>query len=317
MSTMHGSLGRLRGVDLDLLVCFDMIIRTGNVTRAAEAVGMSQSAMSHALRRLRTHFDDPLFVRAGSGVAPTPFAEALEEPLRHALLALQDALETPQGFDPHEASRTFRLCAPDLFDALVLPRLVQRVHATAPHVDLVALGGIDGNLEQALSLGELDLAVVAVPGGPAPSGPSALVRRTLFRDDWSCFLRRDHPSLQGGTVTLHDYLRLPHLLVSPDGRGPGVVDHILEAQGQQRRVAVRVPSFASALRVLGSTDLVLTGPSSLEHFLEDDTVARVSPPLPLPDHGVAMVWHRRFDREPGLSWLREQLSEVLQELGVG
>ncbi|MEZ4237474.1 MAG: LysR family transcriptional regulator, partial [Myxococcota bacterium] len=249
----------LQRVDLNLLVTFDVLARTGSVTRAAQHLGVTQSAVSHALRRLRAELDDPLLVRAGGGMALTARAEALQVPLRAALVAVGRAL-APARFDPATARRHFRLTSPDLFDLLVLPALVARVAAEAPGVDLTVVPR-PPPYDAALDAGELDLAVVPVGVLAEEPGP-ALVRRTVLGGTYRCYLRRAHPALER-PLDLDAYVALPHLLVSPTGAGAGLVDRLLAGVGRQRRVALRVPTFAVAAQVAARTDLVLTAPDSL------------------------------------------------------
>ncbi len=305
MNTMHD----LRGVDLDLLICLDLLLQTRSVTRTGRALGLTQSATSHALRRLRVLLDDPVLVRTGNRMVPTPRAEALAEPLRALLLDLDRLLAAPQGFDPATARRAFRLTSPDLFDLLLLPTLVARVAAAAPGVDLAVLPP-PGALTDALSTGALDLAILPIGPHPDPARPGELVRRTLFRDDLCCFLRRDHPAVVDGHLSLDAYTAGLHVMVSPTGAGPGPVDAALAALGRQRRIAVRVPSFAVARAVVARSDAMLTAPNSLRRLVDDDAVVALPPPLDLPGHGIAMTWHARFQADPAHRWLREQVAAV-------
>lgn len=297
----------LAGVDLNLLVALDCLTETRSVTRAAERLGVTQSAMSHTLRRLRALFDDPLMVRVGAGMALTPRAEALVVPVRAALRTLGRVLVEPEDFDPGSAVRTFRICAPDLFETLLLPRLWAQLSAAAPGVDLVVVPA-PLDRDRALATGELDVAIVPVQGDEPARGGAESLRRTLFRDEMRCFLRRGHPL--AAELDLDGFCVAGHVMVSPSGRGPGVVDRVLARVGRERRVAVRVPSFASALSVVGGSDLVLTGPSSLERVCGAGIVA-ADAPVPVPGHGVAMVWHRRFGGERGHTWFRGQLLELV------
>ena len=301
----------LAGIDLNLLVAFDALARTGSVTEAAREVGVSQSAMSHTLRRLREAFDDPLFVRAGGRMAPTPRAEALAQPVRTGLVTLERALRSAGTFDPATASRTFRLAAPDLFVALVLPRLLDVVRVEAPGVGLSVEGPVRAP-EAALETGELDLAVVPRTTATRDVTTGDLVRRTLFRDGFSVFLRADHPALVGGRVQLElaSYLRLDHAVMSPSGGGPGVVDRALAELGEHRRVALRIPGFTLAPALLLASDLVLTAPTSLRALLPPDGIVVFDPPIPVPDHAITLCWHPRFSADAGHRWFREQLAGV-------
>ena len=301
----------LGGLDLNALVALDLLVQERSVTRAAQRAGVTQSAMSHTLRRLRAQFDDPLLVRVGAGMALTPRAEALAVSLRAGLRILERVLEPP-GFEPSVASRTFRVAAPDLFDALVLPRIVQLLRSCAPGVALVA-GSTDGDdLHERLASGDLD---VAVHSQGMLGRPGALVGRTLFRETISAFLHRDHPALDGATLDRDGWLATPHAMVSPRGEGPGPVDAALAAVGLQRRIALRLSNFSSAPRIIAESDLILMAPTGLTRLLPPDGPLVCRPaPVPIPDFGVVMLWHPRFTEDPANRWLRERLFEATADL---
>lgn len=314
MNTMH-SVRALRQVDLNLFVAFDALVQERSVTKAAARVGVTQPAMSHTLNRLRDLFDDPLLVRGRGGMMLTPRAEALALPLRSGLLSLQRALDEPAAFDPKRSRRLFRIVSPDLFDVLALPTLLHRIGKRAPHVDVAVLPTWS-QLHDQLETGDVDLAILPVLVGAdsvdeAGAMPHDLMRRVLFHDRLCCFVRRGHPAVDGrGRLSLRAYTSLSHVLVSPGGGGPGVVDEALAARGLQRRVAVRVPQFSSALAILPKSDLMLTGPWSLGAVASAKPLVRLRAPLALPQHAITMVWHPRFSEEPGHRWLRELLVEV-------
>lgn len=296
----------LASFDLNLLIAFDALLAERSVTRAAARVGVTQSAMSHTLRRLRQQLDDPLLVRGRGGMVPTPRAEALVVPIRSGLVTIEHALNAPEGFDPASSSREFRLASPDIVDVLILPGLLASLRAQAPSVALT-VQPLTPSLPHDLETGALDLAVLARPQLQAAG---ALVGRTLLRDGLSCFLRADHPSLRDdGTLTLEAYISVAHALISPTGRGPGPIDALLAERGLSRRIALRLPHFYAALSIIGQTDLVLTAPTQLAELLPcGSPLTAVAPPLPTPQHAVAMTWHPRFTDDPAHRWFREQVS---------
>lgn len=308
MNGMHDDLPELRGLDLDQLVYLDVMLRLRSVSRAADEVGLTQSAMSHALRRLRERLDDRLLVRVGGGMAPTPFAEGLRPRLRAALVGLQHALARSGPFDPAVETRTFRIATPDLFDLLVLPALIRRIRAAGSGLAMHVSSYGRSDLEVALAAGDLDLALVPVLQGEQPVGRDTFVRKTLFRDGFRCFLRSGHPAL--ADWGLDSWLAAGHLLVAPSGRSGGLVDHVLGQHGRRRTVALQVEGFGVAPGVVADTDLVLTAPVSLARLTRPLGLVDREPPVPLPTHGIAMLWHRRYGEEAGLRWLMEQLSAV-------
>lgn len=313
MNTTHTDV-ELHRIDLNLLVALDALARERSVTRAAERAGVSQSAMSHTLRRLREVFNDPLLVRGRGGMVLTPRAEALAIPLRSGLVSLARALTEPHPFKPELATRAFRIVSPDLFDVLVLPELLRRFGREAPAVDL-AIVPTPTRLADSLETGEVDLAIFPVLLGAEPFElgshvDAELQRRTLFRDSFRCFLRSDHPALGARRFTLQAYAALSHILVSPGGEGPGVVDRVLQGHDLKRRIALRVPHFSSALEIAAQSDLVLTAPSSLSECPSASSLVCRAAPLELPEHAVTMLWHPRFTEDPAHRWLRDLMVDV-------
>jgi DNA-binding transcriptional LysR family regulator len=322
MSTVHDEsvAATLAALDLNLFVAFEAIARERSLTRAAQRLGVTQSAMSHALRRLRQLLGDELLVRGAGGMVLTPRAEALLVPVQSGLTTLARALTTPARFEPALARRAFRLATPDLFDLLVIPPLLDRLRVEAPLIDLVVITIDPRAVAVQLETGQVDLAVMPAidgPGAAVVSGPPlGLVRRGLFRDQFGCLMRRGHPALRKArgrprALSLAAYAELPHVLVSPTGEGPGVMDPELSTLGQRRRVVLRVPHFATALAIVAKSDLVLTAPSMMGRLAEDD-VAMVALPAELggAPHAVQIVWHERFTQDPAHVWLRDQLAAV-------
>ena len=320
---------QLAGVDLNLIVAFDALARERSVTRAAHGMGVTQSAMSHALRRLRDLIADPLFIRGRGGMTLTPRAASLVVPLRSGLATIGRALTQPNPFEPRSARRAFCIASPDLFDVLAIPPLLARIRHEAPGVDIAVVPANERRLPEQLETGDVDVAVMAHieesrAEGPLASAPGIL-RRTLFYDRFMCFIRRGHRAVKakrgrGGAadapsaMSLEAYAGLSHALVSPSGGGPGLVDHLLEEHGLARRIVLRVPHFYSALAIVAKSDLILTAPAALARLVPDGlAVVALPPPLRLPRHSVNLVWHERFSKEPGHAWLRGTVAEVASE----
>lgn len=315
MNLAHDDVEALRGVDLNLLVAFDAVARTGNVTAAARVVGVTQSAMSHALRRLRALFDDPLFVRSPGGVSLTPRAEDLLVPVRNGLVTLARALHEPAVFDPQTTSRTFVVSAVDLVTWVAAPRMLRVLAQDAPAAGLT-LRPLGSDFAHGLETGEIDLGVVPLLEDAEPFDrgfqlPGSLRQRVARRDGYRCYLREHHPAL-GKVKRLgrRAYVGLDHVLVSPRGSGTGVVDRVLAGADLERRIRLRVPSFPAALRAVACTDLVLTGPTALEGLVPG--VRSLPVPIALPKHAVTLVWHPRMDVDPAHRWFRNLAAKALE-----
>lgn len=301
----------LATADLNHLVCFVALFETGSVTRAGHQLGLSQSATSHILAHLRRTFNDPLFIRDGRRMVPTARANDLIGPVRQGLTTLGRTLESPDGFDPATSTRTFQVASVDLFDRLIMPHLLVSVAEQAPGVG-VTVARIGPDTMRELEAGELDLAVVPVLADTPSESGGLLRERTLLHDGFRSFVRADHPDVDGLARSRDVWCAARHLLVSPEGRGAGVVDRVLDTLGHQRTVAARVPDFSTALAIVGHTDLVLTAPAALARCI-GPTLQTFAPPVDLPSHRVTLRWSERAHRDPGLTWLREQLLDAMHD----
>jgi DNA-binding transcriptional LysR family regulator len=304
MHSMHDV--RLAAVDLNLFVLFDALLEERSVTRAARRVGLSQSAASHALARLRELVGDELFVRGPRGMVPTARATSLAAPLRAALSAFGRALAAEPAFDPRSARRSFSVAGGDLSELVLFPPLFARLTELAPGVDLRALPALV-DAAVALEAGEIDLAI-------APSRSfgrsSAIAEQALFEDGFVCVTAAEHP-LARGRLTLERYLGARHAVIAPRGRRGGIVDDRLAAMGRERRVVLTIPHFLAAPYVVAQSDLVLTLPARVARVLAPPLgLAVLRPPLEVPSFTMAMAWHRRTDDDAAQRWLRATLLEV-------
>jgi len=309
----------LRQVDLNLLVAFDALAEERSVTGAAAKLGITQSAMSHTLKRLRVLFEDPLFVRTRGEFQPTPRAEELVVPLRSSMVDLTHLLSGPSRFDARTSKRIFKFTSPDLLDLLLLPLLYKKLLKQAPQsgLNLVPMPERAADL---LETGELDLALLpALLKSDAPFGPSAashLMQRRVHRDSFRAYVRKGHALATRRSLSLSRFVSLEHLLVSPTGKGPGLVDDYLKEQGLARRVSLRVATHSSALQMLAHSDLILTAPSSLTRLPDfKKRFVSFAVPLPLPEHTLNIVWHPRYTHEPGHRWFRDTIANVMKEWG--
>lgn len=291
----------LAGLDLNLLIALQTLLDTGSVTRAAEKLGVSQSAMSHTLRRLRDMFGDPLLVRSRTGMVFTERAEDLRAPLAACLRDLQRLVQPAREFDPRESTREFVVSATDFISLLFLPQLVALLQRDAPGIQLRMSLAPAHEYGQMLERGDLDLTV----GGSLLQDYPGLMRRELKREPMLCAARREHPRVRGA-LTLEAYLQERHLLVAPaSGGGRGIVDELLAERGLQRTVAVCVPSFLIAPHVLAESDLLLTAPRALiEAYVEPFGLQTLTPPLEIPPFPIRMLWHERAHVDPAARWLR-------------
>lgn len=298
----------LRTVDLNLLVILDALLEERSVTRAGRRLGMSQPAVSRALTRLRGLFSDPLLVESRSGYLLTPRARDIRPDLQ-AMLAGVDAMLEASPYDPSTASGTFRLFVTDLHAAALIPRLLVRLDAEAPGMDLDVLP-VGPRVMEALESGEADAAI-----GVSSGAPAEIRRRALYQERFCTLMRVGHPAVQD--LTLGRYLEAGHIVVNIGSAEPANVDAALAGSGAKRRVRVRAPSFLAAVEIAAHSDLMLTLPVSLVHTAAASgrLVARPSP-VKLAPIAMDLFWHARFQNEARHIWLRSVIVDVATAYGA-
>lgn len=294
----------LANVDLNLLVVLAVLLEERSVTAAAGRLARTQSAISHSLARLRELFGDPLFVRVGAGMQPTPRAMLLREPLLVLLRGVEGLVLAPAPFEPGTATQRVRIAASDYQQLVVLLPALARVRERAPGID-VEVAGPRSDLARALASGELDLGLTV---GPAAAG---LAYEPLLDDRFVCVVG---PKLRMRRLDLAAYTSMPHALVAPLGRPGGTVDDALAQRGLARRVAIVLPDFLTALRLVADAELILTLPERLVDAVGGAGLRRLPPPLELPPLRLGLAWHERVAHDPGIGWIRAQIRAACQVL---
>jgi len=296
----------MANVDLNLLTSLDALLAEGTVVGAARRLGLSASAMSRTLTRLRAATGDPLLVRAGRGMVTTPHATELRERVRDLAQDAQAVLRpVVASLDLAELKRTFTIRSNEGFVEIVAAQLVAAVTAVAPNVRLHFAPKPDKDV-RALREGWVDLEI----GVLGKSGPEVRLQ-TLFRDHFVCAVRENHPFLGRGKITAKRYAACGHVVASRRGHESGPVDEALAALGLSRTVVVVVPSFRAALAVASASDLVALVTSSFFNATQrNKTKSRAavvrSFPLPVRTEAitVSQMWHPRLDADPAHRWLR-------------
>ncbi len=290
-------------IDLNLLVYLDLLLRERSVTRAAAAAGITQSAMSRALSRLREHLDDQLLVQSGRTMQPTERARALQAPLNDVLAKIRGDIFAAGVFEPSSAQREFSIAAPDFMDALLTGPLITALSERAPGLD-IHIAGMGPAVRGDILDGRLDLLIGFPPGDRA-----TLHARKILSDRFVCVVRKGHPALP--KMELERFVEYPHVLVTPGGQPGGFVDRALAERGLGRRVAVRVHSFMLAPAYIQNTNYVLTVPEkAARRVAAHHEVEVLELPLSVPGLTLSMVWHARNHRDAAHVWLREQILEI-------
>ncbi|MFJ9454545.1 LysR family transcriptional regulator [Kitasatospora sp. NPDC101447] len=296
-------------MDLNLLRALDALLQENSVTKAAERLGTSPAAVSRTLARLRRAVGDPLLVRAGQGMVPTPRALELREEVGALLRDCDNVLRPGAGFEPVHLERTFTVQTSDVVLVRVAGSLTERIRAEAPKVDTVFLPeALEGG--PALRQGLVDVEV-GVLGHLDPEIRS----RPLVRAPLVGVARGGHP-LFDGRITARRFAAADHIGVSRRGRRLGPIDAALAERGLRRRVAVVVPSHTSAMLLARDSDLVALG---VADWLPETVAAlglRTFPiPLELDPLELGMAWHPRNSADPGHRWFREHLAAAVRQAG--
>lgn len=309
----------LKNIDLNLLLYLDVLLRTGNVTQAAETMGISQPAMSNGLSRLRKLFDDPLLIRTKDGMTPTERATALQPLIRKIVADVEMAVEPDKGFEPSGAERVFRISVSDYGECTLLPPLMRRLHSIAPNITLDILTPSDVSYKDVES-GKVDLVI-----NRFDDLPQSFHHRTIWRDSFSCLISRDNPIR--AHFDLESYLNANHVWVSKTGMGIGVgvdhgamqqlgwVDDALARLGKTRRIRVYTRHYQAAMLLGELDDLVITLPSKSAQLQRNNPqVLILQPPFEIPETELKMAWSPLLQHNPAHQWLRGVIAQVARDL---
>lgn len=298
---MHNT-NNLRGIDLNLLVVLDVLLAERHVSRTAARLNMSQPAVSHALARLRLLFDDPLLIRRGGQLVASSKALEIASVLSEALRQMREVLG-PGGFDPGREKRTFRLAMSDYGSAMVLPGLLQRLRLEAPNIDVVVTQASREAMLRLVLDGECDLAL-----GVFPDLPERLETAELAIEHFACLA--DRQKMAGkDRLDLETYLSRPHVLVAMTDGANTEIETALHVMGHRRRIAVTLPHWGNAPRLIQGTDLVLTvARNALAPFKDDTSLILFDPPFQIPPFSFVQVWHERRSGDPAHMWLRDAVA---------
>ena len=301
----------LRNIDLNLLVILDALLTERNVSRAGERIGLSQSAMSAALARLRDVFHDPLLVRVGRDLALTRNAEDLIVPLKESLGKVEQILLRRPGFDPATDARTFSISASDYAGLVLLTPLVRMIANEAPNVTIHLLPRAR-DAARVLQTSQADIVIEPIE----LFGPNDYPTASLLSDRWLCAVDANHPDINGDTLTEKQFLELPHLVYGiGDDRQLNLADQHLADAGVQRRIEVTVESFLLSPFLIKGTRLVsLVLERAARRLIGTVDIKLLESPISVPDIHEAMYWHPRHTTDPGHRWLRGKLLSVAQQL---
>jgi DNA-binding transcriptional LysR family regulator len=297
-------------LDLHQLRVLDTLLNERNVTRGALVLNTTQPAISKTLMRLRRHFDDPLFVRVGLQMEPTPKALGMASGIRAILEGVQSLESAHAPFDAAVSDRCFNVLAVDAAVVVMLPPIVRALQVQAPHVHIRAMPLEAEHLHAWLQSGKADLAI-----GSFPTLEQGIRHQALFSASYLTLARRGHPRL-GPKPTLAGFVSEKHVLMTAAGTGHAMqrAEEALDAAIPPEQITVRVSGSTAAALVAKQTDALVTLPSPLAVVLARELDLQiVKPPLRLPKFQVAQYWHERLHREAGNRWMRSTIASIFNE----
>jgi len=292
-----------RRTDLNFLFMLEALLEEGSVSAAADRLGLSQPAMSHALARLRRRFGDPLFVKTRVGMRPTPTAERIGLVSSKVLAVMRAEILEVGAFDPATTTRTFTLGLSDMAASILLGQITERFATSAPLARLRVVNVREKDIAPQLEEGQVDLLV----GTYALKSPSVLQQALFQASEYVCIVRSGHPAIRR-SLSLEQFVATPHVVAVQNTEANDFVDKALRSKGLGRRVAVEVPSLLPLPKVVAYSDYVALVPGALAALSKKTTPLRVlDPPIKPPAPMIRQYWHQRFKADAGVTWLRTML----------
>jgi DNA-binding transcriptional LysR family regulator len=302
-------------IDLNLLRVLCAVHATKSTSKAAVELGITQSGVSNALRRLRAAFSDPLFVRCAEGMQATARAQELIEKIAPGMEHIESALVADRSCDAQQSSRLFRIMANDLAQMLLMPRLLAQLMPLAPNTRFETVDASPEDGRRRMEGGSIDM----VFGNWPPFGPD-FHQQVLFKEVFVVLMRADHP-LSRRKLTRKAYLTARHLDYRPAGVSyqalREVLEKMLQTQSEKRHVTFTAAHALGLASVLTESDLLLTLPSRLVGAITAGRQHLVVRPLPIesPEMSISLQWHTRAHRDPGVTWLRRSIAQLFSESG--
>lgn len=307
----------LHGIDLNLLVALNVLLKEKSVTQAADYLGITQPAMSNALKRLRQQFDDPLLVRTSEGMRATDRANELEPKVRELILHIEQVVQPVQDFVPEESDRFFRIAVSDYAESTLIPELLVFLRKQAPNIALDIMTPSDVSYHD-VEQGHIDFVI-----NRFDSLPDSFHQTVLRRDSFTCMFCKTNPIKNN--FNLDSYLQAKHVWVSKTGMGVGVgvnredvqrlgwVDTALDRIGKKRKITVFTRHYQAAMLMAEQKDLVVTIPSRAARLQENNpNLMFAPPPFDIPEIELTMAWSPLLHQNPGHRWLRRAVAQVAQ-----
>jgi DNA-binding transcriptional LysR family regulator len=302
----------INSIDLNLFLVFQAIYATRSVTLAGDRLGMTQSAVSNALKRMRERFNDALFVRTADGMVPTPVAERLIAPIEEGIACLVQAVDQGRNFEPETSSRIFRIAVNDIGQLVMMPELLSVARSVAPGIRFETVDVSMADARQRMLHGQIDIAL----GSWESMGPSFYQQR-LFDETFVVLMSKASPLGARERIELDDYLAAEHIAYRPQGTTDSQLQQTLDRAGalDRRRVVLTAAHSLGLTSIVATSGLLLTAPARLAKAMVATRadLRSVDAPFEVRPFEIRQQWHERFHQDSGNRWLRELIFGLFHE----
>ena len=297
---------QLKQLDLNLILVLHHIIQEKHISRAALELGMTQSAVSHALNRIRNYFDDPVLIRNGRQMVLSPFAERVAGELQEILNNIHGLKLLKPEFDPFVSKQSFKIGLPEYLAIRYMSELTKVISDLAPHIHITTV-----NINKQTGLGVLDKGGVDLIIGHFQGVPKKFRQQTLFVEDFVGACRNKHPLIKSGKVTKENYFKASHMHVSLAGKNYGHLDESIKKEALSRDVKLTISNYMLGLFMVEDNDYLLTEPrQAVEPFIDKFNIDVFELPFDSPTFEVSMIWHHQNNTSPAHTWFREQIVNI-------
>lgn len=298
----------LAKIDVNLLYLFKLLYEHRNIKKVSEILDVSQSAISHSMKRLKNCLGDQLFYRVTSGLAPTPYAEEIAKTILSSFDAIEQSINLNLNFDPLKSKRVFNVSMTDVGEILFLPKLISHLATVAPDISIEIVWSGSDSIQKEMELGNIDLAI-----GLLPELKTGFYQRRLFTQKYKLMLRKGHPLLSE-KITKSSILNCKHISISSKDTGHGIIEKYLQNNHIDRIVASRLTHFIAVPYILSTSDFIATVPAKLDDTIENHfDVMTIDHPLKLPEIQINTFWHARMHEDAANIWLRGVIFDLFSE----
>ena len=298
----------LAKIDVNLLYLFKLLYEHRNIKKVSEILDVSQSAISHSMKRLKNCLGDQLFYRVTSGLAPTPYAEEISKTILSSFDAIEQSINLNLNFDPLKSKRVFNVSMTDVGEILFLPKLISHLATVAPDISIEIVWTGSDSIQKEMELGNIDLAI-----GLLPELKTGFYQRRLFAQKYKLMLRKGHPLLSG-KISKESILNFKHISISSKDTGHGIIEKYLQNNHIDRVVATRLTHFIAVPYILSASDFIATVPAKLDDTIENHfDVITLDHPLKLPEIQINTFWHARMHEDAANIWLRGVIFDLFSE----